>query len=272
MPEPEMHDPKTPQVRDKRTPPPGVLPKNMQAWVVCGIALVMAMVIAFSGRNAPKERASPPASGAAPADPNQARIEEYKKPIEEQSRKLQLEQAQLARNQELLAGAPVAAAMHGPYSSSDGDASLDPSSRKSDKAKRDQESLLASNVALSYRKDQSASLAPAQEASLATAEDALRLLPLFSALAAMQAGTASGAPPKNQTAPNAAHVGLSQKPQGGKREVSERLGEGAGEKKYRLFEGTILETVLTNRLDGSFSGPINCMVTPTFIRGTAGIF
>jgi type IV secretion system protein VirB10 len=32
-------------------------------------------------------------------------------------------------------------------------------------------------------------------------------------------------------------------------------------KKYRLFEGTVIETVLTNRLDGSFSGPVNCMVT-----------
>jgi type IV secretion system protein VirB10 len=31
--------------------------------------------------------------------------------------------------------------------------------------------------------------------------------------------------------------------------------------RYRLFEGTVLETVLTNRLDGSFSGPVNCMVT-----------
>jgi type IV secretion system protein TrbI len=30
---------------------------------------------------------------------------------------------------------------------------------------------------------------------------------------------------------------------------------------YRLFEGTIIETVLTNRLDGAFSGPVNCMVT-----------
>jgi type IV secretion system protein VirB10 len=29
----------------------------------------------------------------------------------------------------------------------------------------------------------------------------------------------------------------------------------------RLFEGTIIETVLTNRLDGSFSGPVNAMVT-----------
>jgi type IV secretion system protein VirB10 len=32
-------------------------------------------------------------------------------------------------------------------------------------------------------------------------------------------------------------------------------------KRYRLFEGTVLETVLTNRFDGSFSGPVNCMVT-----------
>ena len=31
--------------------------------------------------------------------------------------------------------------------------------------------------------------------------------------------------------------------------------------RHVLFEGTILEAVLTNRLGGSFSGPVNCMVT-----------
>jgi type IV secretion system protein TrbI len=31
-------------------------------------------------------------------------------------------------------------------------------------------------------------------------------------------------------------------------------------KTYVLFEGTILETVLLNRLDGAFSGPIECLV------------
>lgn len=35
----------------------------------------------------------------------------------------------------------------------------------------------------------------------------------------------------------------------------------SGPPMYRLFEGTVLETVLTNRLDSSFSGPVNCMVT-----------
>jgi len=38
------------------------------------------------------------------------------------------------------------------------------------------------------------------------------------------------------------------------------LNRSAG-KEYRLFEGTIIETVLTNRLDGTFSGPVNCLVS-----------
>jgi type IV secretion system protein VirB10 len=33
------------------------------------------------------------------------------------------------------------------------------------------------------------------------------------------------------------------------------------EKTYRIPEGTILETVLTNRLDGTYAGPVNCLLT-----------
>jgi type IV secretion system protein VirB10 len=32
-------------------------------------------------------------------------------------------------------------------------------------------------------------------------------------------------------------------------------------KAYRLFEGTLIETVLTNRINGAFSGPVDAMVT-----------
>src|SRR5438128_1488541 len=92
-----------PQVQDKRVPPAGILPKNMQALLLCSVAAVMVLVIAFSGRNAPKERSA--ATGArtpATVDPNTARIQEYQARIEEQTRKLQLEQAQLARTQQNL--------------------------------------------------------------------------------------------------------------------------------------------------------------------------
>src|SRR5215470_15366627 len=93
MPEANTDTTGSPRIKDKRLVPPGILPKNMQAWVVSGIALVMAAVIAFSGKNPPKERVTPPPPKEVPIDPNQARIEEYKKRIEEQTRKLQLEQA-----------------------------------------------------------------------------------------------------------------------------------------------------------------------------------
>ena len=35
----------------------------------------------------------------------------------------------------------------------------------------------------------------------------------------------------------------------------------AAGKTYILFEGTVLETVLINRLDGQFSGPVECLLT-----------
>lgn len=39
------------------------------------------------------------------------------------------------------------------------------------------------------------------------------------------------------------------------------LPPGPGEPRYTLFEGSIIETVLTNRLDGTFNGPVNCLVS-----------
>jgi type IV secretion system protein VirB10 len=32
-------------------------------------------------------------------------------------------------------------------------------------------------------------------------------------------------------------------------------------RRYRIPEGSIIETVLTNRLDGTYAGPVNCLVT-----------
>ena len=38
------------------------------------------------------------------------------------------------------------------------------------------------------------------------------------------------------------------------------INDGDG-KQYWLFEGSIIETALTNRLNGSFTGPVNCLLT-----------
>src|SRR5579871_437835 len=88
----------TPNIPKKAELPPGLVPRNTQSWVIGGIALLMVLVIALTGRNNPKER-RPPAVATAGLDANALRIEEYKKRIDEEAQKLQMEKAQLARTQ-----------------------------------------------------------------------------------------------------------------------------------------------------------------------------
>jgi len=238
-----------PEVQDRRLKPPGLLPRNAQAWFIGGLALLMVLVIAFSGGKAPKERNASTGSPAPTAvDPSQARIQEYRVRIEEQARKLQLEQAQLARTKQALGLAPQpSVAPSGQIGSNQSDpagsyprpgyassyASAQPSPVEDwiqkDKTKRDYESLFASNLALSYRNDGAArepfATVPPQEDRASNRPD--------------------GNEPTRKSGPQKEHLDLNQ----------------AEGKEYRLFEGTVLETVLTNRLDGSFSGPVNCMVT-----------
>lgn len=252
-----------PKVQDRRVKPAGVLPKNAQAWVLSAIALLMVAVISLSGRNPAKERTStmsPPAAGV--MDPNAARIREYQARIEEQARKLQLEQDQLAHTQQVLApgtatGTPspgqAYAGPHPPpgvprYESSAPDSVA--SSIQVDKEKRAYQSLFASNVALSYRTP------PNTERSAETGGSGVPQpgVPL-SALPHDDSNVKSGTPglPARQNQETGDSVARNQNPFADLDRV-----EG---KPYRLFEGTVLETVLTNRLDGDFSGPVNCMVT-----------
>lgn len=75
-----------------------------------------------------------------------------------------------------------------------------------------------------------------------------------------KAGTASGAVP--ETDPASVHTPLAENAP--KRSDSQALDPEltrAEGQRYRLLEGTILETVLTNRLTGSLAGPVNTMLT-----------
>ena len=170
---PDNADPFTPsQVHDKREKPPGILPKNTQAWVLSGVAFLMVAVIALSGKNPQKERgasASPPP--LTPVDANAGRIQEYQRRIEEQARKLQLEQAQLTRTQQTLGVAPNTSAGVAQVGAYPGQSYPSGSSQRAgelryapaepsptedaiqaDKKKREYQSLFAPNVVLSYRK------------------------------------------------------------------------------------------------------------------------
>jgi type IV secretion system protein VirB10 len=278
---------------ERRAPkPPGLLPRNTQTWIFGGIALVMVIIITFSGKKEPKPRKAPEAPPV--VDPSQVRIEEYRARIEEQARKLAAEQAQIAQDRRQLGVAPGAppSGAGGPYTNqlySGGRVSYQTepalerqtSQIETDKKEREYRSLFASNIALTYRKN-----APekAQDAAATQAPGPMEqatALPLYgypyppllapgglvgAAQAAATARLAEQAKSQEQTAPSPNENQGSAIPfNGGEgahkgQETYADLNRAEG-KMYRIFEGDVMETVLTNRLDGSFSGPVNCMVT-----------
>src|SRR6266550_3531747 len=93
-----------PGVTDKRVAPPGILPRNIQALVLGGLAV--AIVIVFSGRSSPKRPSSTP-PGAEPTvlQPDGDKVKDYRNRIDEEAKKLAKEQAELVRSKQAFAGA-----------------------------------------------------------------------------------------------------------------------------------------------------------------------
>lgn len=228
---------KPPSVENKATKPPGILPRHAQTWVLGGVAVTMVLVIGFSSNSQPQRKLIAP-SAPAVVDSNEARIQEYRARIDEQQQRLTAEKTRLAQTKAALAltatdGSRVddVPAIHANARSGTGYAPArpirEPSWTEIEKEKREYQSLFSSNIALSHRTETNGGKTPSS---------------LKQSLPEPEGGTRSDGPI------------LSSQP-------GESDPPPSKEKTYRLFEGTVIETVLTNRLDGGFSGPLNCMVT-----------
>jgi type IV secretory pathway VirB10-like protein len=270
-----------PEVKDQSVRPPGILPKNTQPLVIAGIALVMVGAIVFSGGSAPKSKAKPSPAVPAIVGPSQERIQEYRKELDEQARKLAAEQAQLAGQRQALGPNPTPAAT-GPATGASTyppgyAAPAQPPEKdniQNDRQRREYASLFASNVALSYRKDPNAS-------SPTPASSTSRLITIPAPQNPMTPSSGYALPSQSEVAQSTHEVqpmnpsGQSEARTSSQEEANQQpsaaiearvqqrdaeIDQSVGQK-YRIFEGTVLESVLTNRLDGSFSGPVNCMLT-----------
>jgi len=253
-----------------------VLPKNTQTYIIIGIAVLMVGAIAFSGAGTPPRNSATAAAKAPTAvDPNWARIQDYRNRIDEQARKLADEQAKLEQAKQAFGMPPaVATTQMNPspgyayptYQQPEPRPELKPekSSIEADKEKREYQSLFASNVALSYRKSEdppaSASVAPTPTMPAGSIYSPSPNPPP----AAPAAARTARAPVANEADSEEIEPVL---PDTSSRPTSANLKKRlpnlneADGKQYRLFEGSIIETTLTNRLNGSFTGPVNCLVT-----------
>jgi type IV secretion system protein VirB10 len=174
---------------------------------------------------------------------------------------------------------------HDPYRGQDTESQPQPDPIKADQKKREYLSLFASNLALTYRKGaeaeklgapplatfaDSASSASRESASGGYSDAQARALRDAQVLAAMASPSTWAMPPGGQgeTRANPRSTAQADTDTAGSESKPvnpdlSRPGEfnSATGKKYVLFEGTVIETALINRLNGSFSGPVNCLVT-----------
>lgn len=278
-----------PEVHNKSPKAPGIMPKNAQTWVIVAIAAVMILVIAFSNSGAPKPKAKPVNAAQQNASlPNPRQIDQYRTMVDEEARKLALERQRLDQAkldaQNAAAGVQMPPPGQGPYppqaqSSSYTGHEISPEEAQrialeAERKKREYNSLFSSNVALSLRKDQNR--AQGSGAGQDAQSTPALLETLNSQLSALRQSTQKPAPSgpptqassavvqqpssENVEAPVENDKAESLMPKRKEQADNPALQQADG-KKYRVFEGTILETVLTNRLNGSFSGPVNVMVT-----------
>jgi type IV secretory pathway VirB10-like protein len=259
-----MDQPTAPASIEEKAPrPPGLLPKNVQSWLLIGLAFLMVAIMWLTGAKKPQTAARTSSAlmpVQAPLEVNEAKIAEMQNRIQDLQRQQLLAQTALAQQTRQL-GAPEHDTAEPQEGSAHGTAGQrspeDPI--EAERKRRAYVSLFSSNVALSYRKTPASPAVPASESTPAvpvTLPSRSDLLPPL--LKEMQSVSVSSAPAHSDSAE--ATKDRKEEPKNPAAASAASTNAAAG-KTYVLFEGTILETVLINRLDGGFTGPVECLLS-----------
>ena len=209
---------------------------------MAGLALVIIVVILLTGHQEPPTPTTDDRQSAQPAPPPAERIRTFQREMAERG----------VREQAPNAPPPPPIVVE--RGASGGTAPpVDP--LIDERKRREYQSLFADNVAYSQRSGATDRLSNTTTESLARSFS----MPSPQDLAAfqqalMQTTNGRGAMPSAPGPSPDTAVTTAASPQ------AVRTQEGA-ERGHRLLEGTVLETVLLNRLDGTFSGPVAAMVT-----------
>ena len=258
----------TTPVTDRRPTPQGVLPRRMQMWLMLGLAFGILAIIVLTGQTAPAERPVGAAPTGQPLAMSADRLRDYQdrlRVIDDRARQEPVTQPLLANPSQrvMYDGAAAATATPDPL--------------ESERKRREYESLFASNVVMSRRpgaQQMMNSPAPSRPVGAGPLNDMPAPPSLDDVAAAVMRASARYAP---QATPDGAV-----NPSAGAGEDRSSNGPATGGRTmnttpvstgpitstgplHRILEGTVIETVLTNRLDGGVAAPVNCLVsTPMY--------
>jgi type IV secretion system protein VirB10 len=242
-PEPESTS-ASPVVRDKRKLPEGVVPKQAQGYVVAGLAVLILMAVMFSKNHAkPAAKTVATSPSAVSSDVNQRKIQELEQDLSAQQRQAAAQHtgAVMPPNGTVSATNPAQLGVTAP-------ASQVPPPVSAQAAEPQRDPIVEAEKEMAFKARFASNLVVAGDGAAhppvatesATGSDAARSVNLPQAAATQPAAaptpTASKRPPEVNV--NSAHG-----------------------QPFVVFEGTTIDTVLVNRLDGEFAGPVKVMVT-----------
>lgn len=248
-------------VTDHRVPPRGVLPRHAQTWVMVAVAVGILAIIVLAGD--PEPASATIAAAPAPATAiNPDRLRDY------QDRLRVLDER--ARQQTMFEPTAPAPSPQPPYGYENaGGAPSTPDPIVEERKRREYESLFASNVVISRRPEgqQLATGESIQSRSRsAFGQDGMPAPPSIDDVAdavirasSRLQGSATSAPVTPTTEGSSPEVVPG--PDMRQRRPAATGPITSNGSTHPVLEGTLIDAVLTNRLDGSSAAPVNCLVT-----------
>src|SRR5258708_2787281 len=209
-------------IRDRRVRPPGVLARHLKTWVMAGVAAAMLFIIVITGHPAPARRTSE--STAPPGSTSSLppdRLRRYQEQLAEQEARLRQE-----LTVPTVPGVPEVRGVP-TVPGVPGAPGLPEVSQGREVQTSD---------------------------PIADEQHRRAYMSLFADNVAFTRRTASA------SGPPASAARQTSQPQSPETVTPAAPAHATGDTK-RLLEGTVIEAVLTNRLDGSFAGPLNALVT-----------
>src|SRR3989442_4595355 len=256
----------TTPVTDRRPTPRGVLPRGMQMWLMVGIAGGMLLIIFMAGRPEQSARRAP--AGPPVPTPSPERLRDYQD-------RLRIMETRGAQDTQAASPSPAAPPVP-PSATVSRPASQD--ALVAERRRRDYESLFASNIVLSRRpdgerRDGDRRSSPAPGSPSTSAGTALSTVtPTIDDVADAVVRATARATATNEVTGTVTHTPNTTAvpaPVRAERSPTARVKSITPTGPLsRLLEGTVIDTVLTNRLDGAMAAPVNCLVTnAVYARG-----
>lgn len=241
----------TAPVVDRRPVPRGVLPRGVQTWLMVAVAVGVLLIILVTGHPEPSVTPRPNPGGA--STPNSDRVRDY----QERLRMLDEQAARQAR--ESIGTDPPQSAPRD--AQQENQSPPDPIAEE--RRRREYESLFAGNVVISRRPegrrpDDGGASTRTTAATPADVDQNPSLDDIAAAVMRASGGRVGGSPVQPAVASREQPTATPASPS----TATDTTGPiDPTARMQRVLEGTIIDAVLTNRLDGSAAAPVVCLVT-----------